>query len=402
MTHLPVNWTVAPLVSLCRNPKADIVDGPFGSNLKRSDYVASGMPVLKIQNVKPNRIVLKKMDFVTEQKYRELERHSFRDGDIIMTKLGDPLGVAARVVGLGEGLIVADLVRLRVQGIDPEFLCYQLNSPLIQRYINGLQKGTTRPRVNLGMIRDLPIVLPPLDEQRRIVTVLEDLLGRLDNALSSVDSAARRIALLRRLVTRRALADAESGSQHTLVHLADVVENLDRLRVPVSASERANRPGHIPYYGATGQVGTIDDCLFDEDLILLGEDGVMFFDPDKTKAYAISGPSWVNNHAHVLRARTELVDDRYLLHFLNAFDYHGYANGTTRLKLTQAAMNRIPLSLPSISVQREVASFIDESLSRLDRAVEILGRAEKLVSANRASLLLAALSGDLSKEMSSV
>jgi type I restriction enzyme S subunit len=90
--------------------------------------------------------------------------------------------------------------------------------------------------------------------------------------------------------------------------LGDLVEVLDRFRVPVNAEERAGRQGKIPYYGATGQVGWIDNFLFDEELVLLGEDGAPFLDPQKPKAYTIRGKSWVNNHAHVLRGRRGVLN----------------------------------------------------------------------------------------------
>lgn len=131
----------------------------------------------------------------------------------------------------------------------------------------------------------------------------------------------------------------------TISQLRELVDVLDHLRVPVNSSERSKRPGSVPYYGATGQVGTIDKAIFDEELLILGEDGVQFFDPNKPKAYKIIGPAWVNNHAHVLRPKKEKVLQNYLLHFLNHFNYIGYANGTTRLKLTQGAMNSIPVHL---------------------------------------------------------
>lgn len=118
----------------------------------------------------------------------------------------------------------------------------------------------------------------------------------------------------------------------------------------------------------------IDSALFDEDLVLLGEDGVQFFDPFKPKAYRISGPSWVNNHAHVLRAGDSL-DWRYLEHYLNAFDYSGFANGTTRLKLTQSAMRQMPIAFPSIVKQRRIVETLNGHLSRLDAAAESLGEA---------------------------
>src|SRR5688500_13358035 len=85
--------------------------------------------------------------------------------------------------------------------------------------------------------------------------------------------------------------------------LEDVVEIRDDLREPVNRKERACRQGPYPYYGATGQVGWIDDFLMDGDYVLLGEDGVDFLDPYRPKAYLVSGKCWVNNHAHVLKGR---------------------------------------------------------------------------------------------------
>lgn len=166
--------------------------------------------------------------------------------------------------------------------------------------------------------------------------------------------------------------------------LADVVEILDSMRVPVKATDRATRRGDVPYYGATGQAGTIDRPLFNEPLVLLGEDGAPFFDPSKPKAYLIDGPAWVNNHAHVLRAKPGL-DGRFLKYYLDAFDYRGFANGTTRLKLTQGAMRRIPVPTPPPAVQRQIVEILEEQFSRLEAAsldlTRARGRLESLVEA---------------------
>ncbi|CAL9519874.1 restriction endonuclease subunit S [Streptomyces sp. enrichment culture] len=169
--------------------------------------------------------------------------------------------------------------------------------------------------------------------------------------------------------------------------LEDVVDVLDHLRVPVSAKERAARTGNVPYYGAAGQVGWIDEKIFDEDLVLLGEDGVQFFDADKPKAYLVSGPSWVNNHAHVLRARAGVVDRRYLAYYLNQFNYEGFANGTTRLKLTKSAMLRIPVLLPPLEEQRRIVAVLDGQLSRLDAAEQSLADAGHRIALTVRSLL---------------
>ncbi|MFB8020102.1 restriction endonuclease subunit S [Streptomyces rubiginosohelvolus] len=151
--------------------------------------------------------------------------------------------------------------------------------------------------------------------------------------------------------------------------LGDIVNVLDSRRIPVSSKERATRVGDVPYYGATGRVGCIDEALFNEDLVLLGEDGVQFFDRYKQKAYMVSGESWVNNHAHVLRAVSGVLDWRYLCNYLNFFNYEGYANGTTRLKLTKSAMVSIPVPLPPLAEQHRIVEALEEQLSRLDAAV---------------------------------
>lgn len=157
-----MKYPFVPLRDLCENFKKDIVDGPFGANLKREHYKTHGIPVLKIQNIKPFKITLKNMDFVDDTKYQELKRHSYENGDIIMTKLGDPLGESAIVEDMDNGLIVVDLVRIRSRKVDTRYLCYHLNSPVTNEYINSQQKGTTRPRVRISVVRDLPIYAPPL------------------------------------------------------------------------------------------------------------------------------------------------------------------------------------------------------------------------------------------------
>ena len=119
--------------------------------------------------------------------------------------------------------------------------------------------------------------------------------------------------------------------------------NYDSYRKPINSYDRKNRvlgkskDELYPYYGATGQIGFIDDFLFNGEYILLGEDAAPFLDKKAQKAYMIKGKSWVNNHAHILQS---LVFPEYLTNCLNSIDYFDYVYGTTRLKLTQENMNR--------------------------------------------------------------
>lgn len=172
--------------------------------------------------------------------------------------------------------------------------------------------------------------------------------------------------------------------------LAEVADNLDNKRKPINAAERETRKGDVPYYGATGQVGWIDKHLLDEEVVLVGEDGAPFLEPGRPKAYMISGKSWVNNHAHILRAR-DGMPNAYLMHFLNILDYSPYVTGTTRLKLTKGAMNKIPVPVAPLPQQRRIVEAIELQLGRLDAAVARLHAAKARLKRYKQAVLKAAV-----------
>ena len=174
----------------------------------------------------------------------------------------------------------------------------------------------------------------------------------------------------------------------TLTALLNFARGL--LRKPVNAKERQSRIegkdiGELyPYYGATGQVGYIDGYISDGEYVLLGEDGAPFLQPTATKAYLIHGKAWVNNHAHVLRSK---YNNAFLCYYLNSFDYQGFVSGTTRLKLTQAAMKQIPIPAPPLSEQKHIVSRIEELFSQLDASVAELKTAKERLKVYRQAVL---------------
>ena len=188
------------------------------------------------------------------------------------------------------------------------------------------------------------------------------------------------------------------------VSLEAIVDILDSQRTPLNSYEREKRISGMstdqlfPYYGATGQAGYVDDYIFDETLVLLGEDGVPFFDPLRHKAYRVEGKCWVNNHAHVLRAKPEVSDGRYIVSYLNSFDFTGYVTGTTRLKLTQAAMRTIPAPLPPLNEQKRIADKLDKLLAQVDVCRERLERVPQIIKRFRQAVLAAATSGAMTGE----
>ncbi len=159
--------------------------------------------------------------------------------------------------------------------------------------------------------------------------------------------------------------------------LQEVAEILDNKRKPVSDKERQKMIGEIPYYGANGQVGWINNYIFDEKLILLAEDGGNYLDPFKPNAYTIEGKAWVNNHAHVLKNKSEIIDFDWLFYVLAWTDIRNYVSGTTRLKLNQARMREIPIPVPSLSEQKQIVSKIKECFKDIAKAEDRLIKTEK-------------------------
>jgi len=179
----------------------------------------------------------------------------------------------------------------------------------------------------------------------------------------------------------------------TWCRLGEIVEVLDYKRIPINAEERSariagkSRDALFPYFGATQQQGLIDDYLFDDDLVLLGEDGAPFLDRSKSKAYSVSGKCWVNNHAHVIKGIE--TETKYLQHVLNTVDYAPYVTGTTRLKLNQAQMVLIPIPLPPLAEQRRIVARVDELMAHLDRLEAKRQEWEAALAAARDSALAA-------------
>jgi type I restriction enzyme S subunit len=157
--------------------------------------------------------------------------------------------------------------------------------------------------------------------------------------------------------------------------LWEIVDILDNQRKPISSIEREKRIKWkdilYPYYWATQQNWVIDDYLFDEELVLLWEDWVDFYNKYKHKAYLISWKTWVNNHAHVLRWKDWILLNKFLLNFLNIFDYHGYVSWATRLKLNQSSMKNIQIPLPPLPTQKLIVQKLDSSFEKIDKSIEL-------------------------------
>ena len=143
-------------------------------------------------------------------------------------------------------------------------------------------------------------------------------------------------------------------------------------------------------------IDSVDSYLFDETLVLLGEDGAQLADPDYEISFVVRGKVWVNNHAHVLRPVA--ADPNFLAMHLTTLDRGAFISGATREKITQADMNEIPVPNVSVSLQSDVARELSSVRTRCDRALSAISRQVDLLAERRRALITAAVTGDLAMQ----
>lgn len=210
--------------------------------------------------------------------------------------------------------------------------------------------GTTFLEVNKADTDRFQIYMPELkSEQEKIAAILM----AIDEQIESTD----------KLIDKK--KDIKKGLVQDLIYtkihdkpIENVVDILDNLRVPINDEERQRLGGNVPYYGANGLQGFIDRPLFNEPLILMAEDGGNFEQfASRPIAYRISGPSWVNNHAHILRAKNYNQD--YLFYVLEHMNILSFISGGTRAKLNQGELRKIKVPSTDIKEQERISKLIN-------------------------------------------
>ncbi len=252
-----------------------------------------------------------------------------------------------------DGICSGDiLVCEAIEGkLIPELLPFVVQSDRFFDFAIKTSAGSLSPRTKFKDLAKFSLKLPSKrDDQKRIADLLWSIDGAIENyrsLLSSIE-ACKKSALI------------EIGNkQESLREIGEVVDILDNQRKPLNSEQRASMKGSIPYYGANGIVDTVNDYIFDEDLVLVAEDGGNFHDYlTKTIAYMISGKSWVNNHAHVLKAKRGLRI-KWLFYCLVHKDITKYIVGTTRVKLNQGALSKIRIYVPDMPEQDRLIAQID-------------------------------------------
>lgn len=185
-------YTYIKIEQLVSN-KSDIVDGPFGSNLKTGDYVDDGVRVIQINNIGESNFRDKNKKYITEEKYKSLLKHSVVPGDIVVAKMGEPIGRACILPDyISKAVIVADCMKIRpnLAIINRKYLEFLLNTEEVKAQFRKYSQGSTRVRLNLTMLRQIKVLYPPIELQNQFadfVKQVDKLKFEMENSLKELE-----------------------------------------------------------------------------------------------------------------------------------------------------------------------------------------------------------------------
>ena len=259
-----------------------------------------------------------------------------------------------------------------ITGCSVDLIAQWIKSEAAKRFFyNATTVGASvcRRNVEWDTLYEQLLYLPCFEEQEKVAKFLALLSDRINKQQQFVSALKKyKRGVVSAILSHQVIfsdADGKSYPEWTSCTLQDAVDFLDGQRKPLESADRARRQGVYPYYGASGIIDYIDDYIFDESLILLGEDGANILNRSLPLCFIATGKYWVNNHAHVMRPKKG-HNIKFLCELLESLDYTRYNTGTAQPKLNQEKCRGIELVLPRYEEQCRIADF----LSSLDQKVE--------------------------------
>jgi len=295
--------------------------------------------------------------FVRSQTIERINSYSF-DGEAILTA-GDGVGTG-KVFHYINGKFDFHQRVYKISHFTDRVNGYFFYLYFANNFFDRIMQMTAKSSVDsvrMEMIADMEIPIPTLAEQTAIATALSDA----DALISSLEKLIEK----KRAIKQGAMQDLLKPKEGWVVKkLGETVLFLDGKRKPIKDSERAKMQGIYPYYGASGIIDFVNEYIFDDQLILLGEDGDNILSRSTKLAFQISGKVWVNNHAHVLKPNSD-INITFLTEYLESLDYEIYNSGSAQPKINQKVCSNIPITIPDKQEQTRIAAILSDMDSEI-------------------------------------
>ncbi len=266
--------------------------------------------------------------------------------------------------------------------LDSKYFYYALQQ------INLKSLGYAR---HFRLLREAQISYPEsLIEQKRIVKKLDEVYEKVAKAREAAEKNLQNSKELFESYLQNVFANP--GKDWEEKKLNQISENLDSKRIPITKKVRSS--GKYPYYGASGIVDYVSEYIFDDDLLLVSEDGANLLGRTYPIAFSINGKSWVNNHAHVLKFK-KIESQRFVEYYLNSIKLDPYISGMAQPKLNQKMLNSIPIPCPSFPEQKDVIKKLDSLSEQTKKLKEVYKKKLTNLEELKKSVLNHAFTGKL-------
>ena len=325
----------------------------IGLTYHPDDVSSEGTIVLRSSNIQDGRL-----DFsdVVRVKCSIRDNLFVKQNDILMCSRNGSaklVGKCALLPRMDEKMTFGAFMTI-IRTEHNEYLLHFFNSNAFRNQL-GSAATTTINQITRKMLDDICVPLYDNEKEHHITSKfnkIDALIHKKQQQLSKLDELvkSRFIELFGDPETNPKGWDRQRFDQ--------ICENLDSRRVPITSTER--KAGNYPYYGASGIVDYVEDYIFDEDILLISEDGANLLMRSTPIAFSVSGKVWVNNHAHVVRFETKATQ-KYIEVCFALTDISGSITGTAQPKLNQAKLNAMLFCIPPIELQEQFAAFVEQT-----------------------------------------
>lgn len=377
-----------------KNSDVAIKTGPFGTQLKASEYVECGTPVLNVRNLGFATVNTDKLEMVSDETLERLAAHKLMTGDIVFGRKGAVERHAFISESENGWMQGSDCIRLRVLSdrINPRYLSYYFLTAQHKAFMVSMcSHGTTMASLNQKIIEKIVVPLPSREVQDRIVSILLSLDKKAwENQKINENLLQQAQALYKDRFVDLKPFDGEMPLDWHIGTVSEIIELHDSKRIPLSSRERANLAKIYPYYGATSVMDYVDRYLFDGIYLLLGEDGTVVDSKGFPILQYVEGKFWVNNHAHIITGKNGFtVETLYLLFSLT--NVQSIVTGAVQPKISQANLNKVSVVIPS---EAELSAF-NSIVQPIFAQIRNLRAENDRLAATRDTLLPRLMSGEL-------
>lgn len=344
---------------------------------------------------------------VNEENFKKFK---LKKNDILIARTGNTIGVNIIIKKDLNSVYNNGLIRLRIKNkYNPLYIYYLIQSKKFNNYIKSICFGTsTQPNMKINDLLEFEIPNIELNKQSKIANILE----KLDNKIELNNQTNDNLFELTKQLYKRwfiefefpnkdgnpykasngKMVESELGlipENWCIKRLDEISVNFDSKRKPLSSKDREERKGNIPYYGATSIIDYVNEYIFDDIFVLMGEDGSVINSDNTPVLQYIWKKCWINNHAHVLQGKG--ISTEHLMECLRATDVSSIITGAVQLKINQANMN----ALKYVYATEETNRDFDEKISKIYEKIRANIEQNEILEQLRDTLLPKLMNGEI-------